>query len=292
MRIDEILSRLGVEFRRHGESKHVREGWVGTICPFCDRGQGNYGLGLDISTGGCSCWRCGRRGLVEALIALSGASYGTVKDLLGGFHKEVVKEAPPGRLQIPEGVGPMRKQHRQYLESRGFDPDEIAEVWGVQGIPWVPDGLSWRLFIPIHLNGNIVSWTTRSIAPEASLRYVAAKTTQEALSRRKLLYGARRGLAGHACVVTEGPTDAWAIGPGAFATMGLAYSPHQMGIISTFLIKVIVFDNEVEAQKRARKLCKLLEVLPGEVYQVTLSGSDPASSPKEEIRELRRRFLE
>ena len=75
------------------------------------------------------------------------------------------------------------------------------------------------------------------------------------------------------------------------ATLGLGYTQAQVNRMVNYKTRVICFDNEKKAQKRASKLCNDLSVYPGETFNVKLSGKDAASSPIKEIKEVRRRCL-
>ena len=148
--------------------------------------------------------------------------------------------------------------------------------------------LPWRLFIPFHIHGEVVSWTTRSIG-QNGLRYVSASSDQEKVNHKSILYG--EDFCRHAVIVHEGPFDVWRTGPGAVATCGTGFSRSQLLRLSNYPVRVICFDNEKQAQQRATELCDLLEPFPGETIQVTLDAKDAAEASDKEINQLRR-FLE
>jgi len=169
-----------------------------------------------------------------------------------------------------------------------MNPDEIERLWGVQGIGLASE-LSWRLWIPIYHQGEVVSWTTRAIG-NTDARYITASPEQESKSIKSVLYGG--DMVRYASIICEGPIDAWAIGPGAVAVCGLSYTKAQLLETSKFPVRVICFDSESIAQKRANRLAKQLQVFPGETHVVVLeSGDDPAEADRSEILELRERFL-
>src|ERR1019366_8053371 len=112
----------------------------------------------------------------------------------------------------------------------GYDPEQLVKVWGIQGIG-LATKLMWRLFIPVHLNGEIVSWTTRGIT-DAEPRYLSAPAECEAIPKAELLYG--YDFTRHAIAVNEGHLDVWAIGPGAVGTGGVAYSQEQALLMAKF----------------------------------------------------------
>lgn len=271
------------------DHRHARPGWIQFDCPYCGRGTYNYHMGYNIHRGNVNCWRCGRKRTADVLGLVLGTTWQEAKDLLRDVprtrYEDVIRT---GTLQIPYGVGPMGKAHRSYLYSRGFDPDAIERLWGVGGIG-IADRLAWRLFIPIHLAGVVVSWTTRSIAATAVKRYVSAMVQEEAVSQKTLLYGDDyvRG----AAIIVEGPTDAWAGGPGTVATLGTSYSQAQLAQMARYAVRAICFDSQPDAQARARRLADDLAVMPGETHLVTLDAKDLATAPARDLARLRAEFL-
>lgn len=187
---------------------------------------------------------------------------------------------------MPKTV-PLLPIHKEYLEKRGFNSAELKRLWRLKSIG-LASKLAWRIFIPIHFNNETVSWTTRKIGDNGA-RYISAKSTEEIVSAKTLLYG--EDYIQQSLIVCEGPTDAWRIGPGAVATMGISYTKEQVSRISKYPQRVICFDSELEAQKRARKLCNDLESFPGKTLNVVLDSKDPGSASYEEIQELRAKFL-
>jgi len=92
--------------------------------------------------------------------------------------------------------------------------------------------------------------------------------------------------------VCEGAFDAWRIGPGAVATLGVGYSEAQVGRILRFPIRAICFDSEPQAQKRARKLRDELTGFKGETYVIELESAKDASEASEvEILQIRKEIL-
>jgi hypothetical protein len=287
----ELLTHLDISFKETGESPLVTAGWIGTVCPWCGKGTGKPGLGIHVQTLKLSCWKCGSHDLAGFLQESTNLPWGQIKlilrnlDAIGGVP---APEKSSGRYREPLGVGELLPAHRNYLIKRGFDPDEIGEVWGVRGIG-VGGNYQWRLFLPVSDGKKPVSWTTRAVG-NVELRYISAPPTDETVPLKSTLYG--RHLARNAVVVVEGPTDAWRIGPGAVATYGLSHTPAQVALIATYPVRAICFDTEPTAQRRARKLADDLATFPGVTYVVTLGGPDPDTSPRAELDELRRTFLE
>jgi DNA primase len=173
------------------------------------------------------------------------------------------------------------------MKGRGFDPDEIVKLWGLQALG-LSGFLSWRIFIPIVYHGRMVSWTTRTIGDQEP-RYISARPDQELVSIKQSLLG--EDYVRDVVIVVEGPFDAMRVGPGAVALFGNAVSPAQIKKLSQIPTRVICLDNETEAQRRACKLCSLLEPFPGRTINVVLDAKDPGSASEHEIQLLRRSFL-
>lgn len=291
MRIDSLLAELRIPTRTVGQHEHAREGWVQIDCPRCSPRSGRFRLGINVSGGYANCWSCGSIRLVDALSETTHLSVLECYDLLksvGWERNRKWAERLAGKLKIPPGVGLLAKAHRKYLQGRGFDPDRIARLWGVQGIG-IAARYSWSLFIPIQYRGETVSWTTRSIGDKGK-RYSNAPVAEEAIPAKELLYG--NDLARQCIIIVEGPADAWAIGPGAVATMGLNYTPAQLNKMIKYPVRVVCFDSETQAQWRANRLADELARYSGETHRVKLeTGKDAAEADSDEIAELRKRFL-
>ena len=287
----QILQQAGVPYRLPPD-KYVRAGWVGIPCPKCAPDSGKFRLGIELDSGRSHCWVCGSFYTPEILALVLRKSQREVHELIGKLPRHRVAEPTErhGVLTPPAGIGDLSAGHRAYLIGRGLDPDEISRVWGVRGIGHAPR-LKWRLYIPIHnRTGRVVSWTTRSIAPETERRYWAADESEEEVYHKSLLYGAH--LARHVIIIVEGPIDAWAIGPGAVATCGVGFTAQQKALMADYPVRVVLFDAEPDAQRRAEALCEDLCLIPGRTENLLLeTGNDPADADRAEVAEIRRRYF-
>jgi len=284
----DILEQFNIEYREHGQHEHTTSGWVNIDCPFCSKGWEHYRLGFNINYGYMSCWSCGPKKMVNVLTEITGQQRSVIYALVKDLDKSEIPEefSVRGKLVYPKYVGILNNSHHKYLKSRGLDPYTMSQLWKVQGIGVSPTH-AWRLFIPIYYKGEVVSWTTRSIKPDAKLRYKAAEAKCEKINHHHLLYG--EDYARNTIIVCEGPVDVWKIGPGSVCTCGLAYSRQQVARIARYPTRYICFDSEPEAQAKANKLANDLSVLDGNTFNVVLdSGKDPGSADKKELEQLRR----
>ena len=286
----ELLDHYRIPHVSAGQHRHATHGRISLDCCHCSPHSGKFKLGYHLSFHFLNCWTCGYLPLHRTLAVLTGESESRIGRLLDRTERpRIAPEEVSGTLSLPKGIGPLLEPHRRYLKKRGFDPSHLETFWGVRGIG-LATKLAWRIFIPIHLHGEIVSWTTRTINDETEPRYITAPKMSEKVSARKTLFGIDH--ATHSIIVCEGSLDAIAIGPGAVATMGVGYSRAQLALIAKFPMRAICFDNEPDAQKRAKQLCRNLEVMPGKTFRVELEGKDAASTSEKERRLLRKSFLE
>lgn len=290
--IRDILIECGVP-HAGAEHRHGREGWVQVDCPECGRGTGKFHLGISLSTGAATCWRCGRKDTARVLAELTGRTRASMRERVDGARRQAPTVRKVGRLAVPACVGPLGPAHHAYLVGRGLDVAQAVDEWGAGGIGQATGKwrhLRWRIYIPIHYHGEVVSWTTRSVQPGAERRYMSAALEQESVHHKDLLYGA--DYAKHSIIIHEGPLDVWRTGPGAVATLGTGFTEAQLVKMSRYLLRAVCFDVEPEAQRRARGLANMLSVYPGETVNVILeTGKDAAEADDDELIELRRAFL-
>lgn len=289
MNIQQLLDDNNVRYKRTGEDKDVRSGWIGVECPNCGEGSGKFHLGINLDGVYANCWKCGTKDMASLLAVLIGKGYLEAKQFLEGLpsHQTRIKHA--GHLQLPQDRGPLYPVQLSYLARRGLDGPLLARLWGVEGIGLHGGRLQWRIFIPIHQNGEIVSWTTRTIGSD-SVRYISAKPEESLLPIKSLLFGA--DYARHAIIVCEGPFDVFSIGPGAVATLGVTYTSEQLYAMGKFPVRTVCFDNDPPAQQRAAKLCNSLTRFPGRTVNIVLvTGDDPAEADVDEIAQIRAVYL-
>ena len=290
MDLKQFLDQHGVRYTEESSHRHVREGWLGLDCPWCGS-EGKFHLGVHLGTLRSSCWRCGRHDLGEALSLVARMPIGKARRAIRDFskHTRTVAETfqRPGKLLTPIGLQSLLEPHRKWLRSRELDPDSMERLWGLQGIG-LSGRLSWRIWAPVYMNGEMVSWTTRTIGNGAS-RWLHARPDEEVFPIKSLLYGWDyvRG----SIMVVEGPSDVWRIGPGAIALFGMVPTTSQIRMLCSVPRRIICFDHEWRAQQAARRLAEQLRLFPGETLVVELKSPDPGSTTDEEVIELRK-FLE
>jgi hypothetical protein len=281
-----LLAELGIPYRLGGQHRNVREGFIGLDCPFCGTWD-KFHLGIAIGSSVATCWSCGKHPLAEVLHVLTDRPWQECQTLVRSTARyrpladAVSRPEPSVRVTIPDGVGPLGKAHRRYLEQRGFDPDELVRIWGLRGIGLWGGMLSWRIWIPVMQGGQLVTWVARAIGKDAEPRYRSAS----AVAIKSVLFG--EDYCQDVVIVVEGPLDAMRIGPGAVATFGIGWSEAQARRLQRYRRRVLVFDREPAAQASAGRLAKRLAGFPGETIIVCLDAADPGCAEADEISAIR-----
>ena len=288
MDIRGILRQLGVRFYEHGQAGSVSHGWVGLDCPYCGK-PGKPGMGIPLQGRRvATCYKCGTHRLGDALAAAARCPLGEVLQLLGQMVREFETDTRVrGKYEEPKELSGLLPVHQKYLARRGYDPDELVELWGLRGLGNVAHGtLRWRVFIPVPYRGRPGSWTTRAVGADAQPRYYSALPAQEAVPLKENLFGYDH--VSNTIAVVEGPFDAMRIGYGAAATFGLNVTPAQLLMIARIPVRWVISDNQPDAQRRAEKLCNDLAPFPGTTARVRLtSGKDPDLASERDLAEVR-----
>ena len=283
MAIQDLLRRKGIPFYDQGGHRHARPGWVQIDCPFCGPGTGKFHLGFNLRHHYFHCWKCGYHRTREVLEALR-ITWREWKEEVGGEVERGIKDTPSSSFYSePKGLGPLKEPHLRYLWGRGFNPERLEIIWKIKGISLHPT-LPWRIFIPVYFRGEKVSWTTRSISDRVESKYISAPRKMEKIHHKKLIYGI--DFCRDSIILVEGPLDAWKIGPGAGALVGVRYTPSQISLASQFPRRYICFDSD--AVDEAEELADYLSLFPGHTEVILLDSPDPASAPEKELKLLRK----
>lgn len=282
MTFQDILQQYGIPSAGQ-DHPHYRAGWLNIDCFNCGLSR-HFRLGYSLQGKYANCWACGPIPLIKVLHEITQQNWEHCRGLLQALGPRVATVTKRGRYKPPKGVGQLLQAHEAYLLGRGLDPAAMERLWHLAGIG-IHSTLSWRIFIPVHYRGDVVSWTTRHIRDTVSRRYWSAGAEDESIPAKELLFG--EDYARTSIIICEGPMDVFKIGPGAVCTLGTSYTQAQVEKMSRYSRRAICFDNEPTAQARARKLLNSLSAFAGETLNVTLDAKDPGSAGPEELAGLR-----
>ena len=297
MSVIELCHDLGVSYQTQGDA-HCRRGWVNMRCPFCR--STSLHLGINVRLWYANCWHCGHHRLPETLALLSGQPEGRVRAAIRKWkgrpgrtraqRREANARVEVRPFRFPSGTGPLVNNHRRYLRRRNFDPDQLAQEWGLLGTgPFSHlDKINYRfrLVAPIHWDGEVVSFQTRDVTGRSRVKYMACPPAREAKSHKDILYGQPKKW-GRVGIGVEGITDVWRLGPMAFATFGVQLRHSQvLCMVRSFDRVILLFDPDGPAQERARVLAARLRGAGVSAPVEDLGEGDPGSLSPEDARHL------
>jgi len=270
----------GIRYISEG-TKHCQAGWIQMECPFCTGNAGHH-LGYNLSKDFFNCWRCGFHSTIEVIHAFSLVGWEKAKQMRKDYvtHMSNRSHLIPERsgekaskVIYPIGTEEPTRRHLSYLESRGYDPERIVKEWGLLGTgPIGP--YKHRVIAPIHYHKHLVSFQGRDYTGKSDLKYKACPQDMEVIDHKKVLYGLDQ-VVGKMCVLVEGITDVWRLGPGAVASFGIETKPSQIYLMAEKMRKVFVmFDDDPQAVKQAEEIAYNLAMC-GVDCEICLIDGDP-----------------
>lgn len=293
--IVQLYEDFSLDYKRAGEHKHARSGFVNVECPFCE-GNAGYHLSFHIKNQYFVCWRCGWKGIDYALSGLLNVSFKEAKKIAEEYGAEVVvadqeiKRSNTLPFALPSNIMRLAPAHRDYLIGRNFDPDKLEYEWDIFAtgnnskliLPEMTLDYSARIVIPFIWNGQLVSYDARSIRKKEEVKYQACPLEMEIIPHKNILYG-KQSKWKSTGIAVEGPTDVWRFGPSAFATSGIKFTNTQLRTIAkTFKRIPVCFDGgEAQAVIQADALVSELKFRGVDSFRVDIEGDPGAMDQKE-----------
>lgn len=239
----------------------INRGWTNITCPFCD--DKTFNGGFNNAGDYYHCWKCGGHNFKQALARAVNIPFNEVDILIEQYagrnsllNKLNKKQAKAIKLTLPTNT--FTPAERKYLKQRNFSPKLLHEKYKIVG-GGITGAWKYRIIIPLILDGKIVSWTGRSILSKQKInelkipRYKNLSIEQSVIDPKSILYNLDNCIS-QTAVLTEGAFDVMRLGDGFFCSFGTELTQAQIIEIKNRFSKVfIMFDNEVEAQTKARK---------------------------------------
>lgn len=295
---EQYLTERRIDFSKN--DKNSTEGWIQVRCLWCD--DPSKHLGINEDSNWINCWRCGPRGtLVDFVVEYDKVSHTKARQILSTFPKPFIEssyeESPIkfSSLEMPIGTGPINEKNsslvHRFLSLRGFDPKFICEKYKL--LYPKRDYLGkykFRIFIPIFLNHEIVTFQTRDVTNESFHPYLSWPDDKSERPIKHCLYEIDK--IKDVAVIVEGVIDQWKLGDGAIATFGINFTKEQIKLLSDKRPKktYILFDPEPTALEQAEKLARSIWFSETIVLELE-NWSDPGDMPIEKGRELMNSLL-
>jgi hypothetical protein len=253
------------------------DNWVNINCPFHSNGQRGFKGGINLIGGYFTCWNCGGSPIEKVFSELLSISFYEAKKLLQEYDTEsriiqkVKKKGLAKNIQLPGNEIVKGSKAWNYLVKRRFDPEYLMKEYKIKD-GGITGQWSFRIIIPIFYGNKIVSYQGRSLYSKEKckeldiLRYHTLDISSSVIDAKRILYNLDNCLEDWA-ILEEGATDVWRLGPkNVCATLGTEMSEDQIILLANRFKKVILlFDNEREAQDRAKKYGQRLAGLGVEV---------------------------
>lgn len=292
MNVINLLKRFNIPYVEKGSN--VAKGNINVKCPWCGEADPSEHLGIHVGTGKYGCWRSsqhrGRR-FSKVLAALAGISITEARHLSGELGTPSIEEgeferaveslsdSTDARLtaeQRPSSIellpqfkplwirSPLATRFKRYLHrNRGFKYHQIDAVCRKYQLYYSLVGeYSNRIIFPIFEGGRLVTWTSRSVFADATLRYKALQDEKSVKNVKQCVYNwdLCNKQSGNILFIVEGPFDAIKIdfygrrrGLRAVALFNMIASDEQVSLLhdirKRFSRCIVMLDrNEIEAQ--------------------------------------------
>lgn len=305
--IFEFLNDHGIEHWTSG--KNVQKGNIAIQCPFCDDSSNHCNISLyNLEV---KCWRCGKHKLqhlismvadysrreahIEAKLLEKGLR-GSVGRWTGAtpINKKEASSAMAKAVHLPtESSYHFPRMHTEYLERRGFNrPGQIIKKYKLQSV-YTVGRYKFRIIIPIFLNRNLVSFTSKDVTDEQEPPYLNASIEESMISAKKTVYNYDTIIQGADAILVEGPIDVWKLGDGAISILGVEHHEQQILQIMKKDIEnlFILFDNDPPGRKAARTLGRIMAPVVKNVELIFLKDvNDPGELTLSEAELLKRRL--
>lgn len=286
--VTSYLDARDIEYQSSG--KNVSKGWINISCVFCDEKSNHLGIS---NSGGFHCWVCGEKGKTphSLVMKIDNCSYKRACETIEKFDLDFVHEdedfkSTVSEVEFPKGMEKIFSEpHRQYLISRGFNPDELINQYGLKSCFRLGGGFAYRIIIPIYIGGRLVSYTSRDITDKQKEKYKHLSNNKSIIQIKDCLYNI--DTVKDKGIIVEGVADVWRIGAGSIALFGTEYTGKQLQFLFKKRIKEMFVMFDSDATKKAYKLGNILSTFIPKVEILELSNGDPAELNIEEVIKLK-----
>jgi hypothetical protein len=259
-------------------STKVNRGWVNVKCPEC--GDKSFNLGFNITGNYAHCWRCGGKELYLILSEILNIPYNMVYTIIDEYKdntETIIQYKPKKTNSVTLPTNTLNVEERKYLKTRGYNPLTLMQKYGVVG-GGISGKWKYRIIVPVFEKHRLVSFLGRSILTPEQLkyfdvpRYKNLSEDESLISVKNVLFNADN-CKNKTAVMLEGSFDVFRFGDDSFCCLGSELTQTQINKIANKFDKVfILFDNEKEAQIKAKKYGLILNSLGVEVEIVDCFG--------------------
>lgn len=328
-----FLDNHKVYYRTSGPN--CARGGVVIKCPFCGADDPSEHLGWDLTTLNWHCWRQsnhGGRKPFRLIMQLIGCGYREAKEIVDGTTvtpssadlEELLSKMKNGggigsdrQLVLPSEFRPLDSKgsgvyYTRYLEKRGFKPRDVLTFSESYDIRYCVTG-RWRgrLIFPIRINGDLVTWTGRTISSQEETRYKTLTVKDKADGRGPIaLVGVKDTIwnydeilehGARTLVLSEGPLDALKMdvygrryGVRGTCLFGIGISTSQASLLNSLagmVDKFVVLGDEGTWLNELRISLAITRV-PLRIGKLPNNVKDPGDLTPKQVQDLAKEFVE
>lgn len=275
--------------------------WVNIDCPYCDE-KGHYNMGFNCAGDYYHCWKTPHAFPIKKVLSdVLNVPMNSLNEILSGYEgganlsTRFIKKSKVNKIELPTDT--FTPAERKYLKARGFSPKYLHEKYGLVG-GGISGRWKFRIIIPIYYNGQLMSWTGRSILSKKKLKELKIVryknlSIEESVRNPKELFFNLDNCKGKEVVLTEGSFDVLRFDGNAICSLGTELTEGQISLLSERFEKIyILFDNEPEAQEKAHKFGMQLSSIGLDVEIVDAFGdfgkNDMGECTPEEIQQIKK----
>ena len=242
---------------------------VNSNCPYCDTKIDSFNMGFNPAGDYCTCWKCGGHRLNDTLSKLLSIPKNKIDEVIEQYKGRMTllnklngkRIGLASELKLPTDT--FTPMERKYLTSRNFNPKLLHNKYKVVG-GGITGDWKYRIIIPLIINGKIISWTGRSILEKSKLkelnipRYKNLSIEESVINPKECLFNLDHAK-NKTVVLTEGAFDVMRLGDDFICSFGTSLTQSQIKELKMRYEKIfIMFDNEPEAQEKAKKYGMML----------------------------------
>lgn len=274
---------------------------VNVNCPYCDTKSISFNLGFNPAGNYYHCWKSKHNYPIrQVLSTLLNVSESSIDNILVDYQGvgETLSEKKTSNIKYLElPTNTFTKAERKYLKSRDFDPKYLYKKYHIVG-GGIDGNWKFRIIIPVYYQGQLLSWTGRSILSKEKLKQLEIPryknlSIEKSVKNIKELFFNIDNCKSDTVVLTEGAFDVLRFDGNAICSMGTELTESQINLLASRFRKIfILFDNEPEAQKKARKFGLQLSSIGIEIEVVNayedFGKNDMGECSREEINQIKR----
>lgn len=294
-----FLNDYEIDYRQ--SAKNVGTGWIGlSECPFC--GAPGYHFGINLRSKGYSCWVChtetkgGVPTLISALLDIPRKSTIEIIQKYSTKFLDFKTRETGQKVILPSKLKPISEMGLQYLKKRNFNENIIEKyhlqdtgIFSKMKVQDFEQDFKFRIFIPIIMNHEIVSYTARDYTEEQEPKYQHPVLEAVKIAPSSCIYNI--DTVKDRMLILEGPTDVWRMQEEAVSMQGIKITKEQIRCIAERNLKKVVILFDEHAEEAAKTLSRQLSGLVDNISVAFLSEGDPAELSEIDAIKIKRNLL-